>query len=100
MAITRNPLSSLIYSQLFEIGDTLFWDKTRPPEIEPADDDIEYIVREGDRIDNLAYEFLGSVQLWWVIMRRNELRLVPNDLVPGATIFIPARDSLGVRGII
>lgn len=100
MGVERHPFSPLINSELFQIGDTVFWDKTRPPEIAARDDDVEYIIKINERIDNLAYEKLGSPQLGWVIMLRNGMSLWPNDFVPGLKIFIPTRDSLAQRGII
>jgi hypothetical protein len=58
------------------------------------------MVKVADRLDNIAAGILGDKQLSWVILHRNGLRLLPNDLVPGKTIFIPTRDSLSRRGII
>jgi phage tail protein X len=30
-----------------------------------------YLVRDGDRIDQLAYRFLGMARLWWMIADAN-----------------------------
>ena len=100
MAIERDALSPLIHSKLFQIEETVFWDQTRPPEIGARDDDIEYYIKSDDRMDTLAFTKLGSSQLWWVIMRRNDLMLFPNDFVQGLKIFIPTRKGLVDRGII
>ena len=100
MGVRRNPLGPLSYSTLRRTQDTTFWEGTRPPEIEPADTDRAHTIRIADRLDNLAFGFLGDVNLGWVILHRNGLRLVPNDLVPGRKIYIPTRDSLRERGII
>lgn len=100
MAVTRNPLGPLIYAALHQINDVIWFDKTRPPTIDPQDDDEVYTVTNYDRVDLIASNRLGSEQLSWVILLRNNLRLVPNDFVPGMKIFIPSRDSLQRRGII
>ena len=99
-SIVRNVFSPLIHSRLLAIEEVVFWDKSRFPEILPRDDDTPYLVKKGERLDNLAFIQLGSEQLGWVIMIRNGLGLAPNDLVPGEKIYIPSIDSLNRRGII
>ncbi|MGD9726849.1 MAG: hypothetical protein AB7L09_00310 [Nitrospira sp.] len=100
MGVRRNPLGPLHYASLRRIGETTFWEQTRPPDIDPEDTDRAHTVRIADRIDNLAVAYLGSQHLWWVIMLRNGISLTPNGLVPGTKIFIPTRESLSRRGII
>lgn len=100
MAIMFNRDGPLRYATLFQINECLFYDKTRPPIIDARDDDEDYLVRIGDRLDLIASRRLGNENLGWVIMLRNDLRLMPNDLVPGITIKIPSRDSLSRRGIV
>ena len=100
MAVTRNPQGPLIYSTLHQINEAIWFDKTRPPTIDPQDDDEIYMVTNHDRIDLIAANRLGSEQMGWVILLRNNMRLAPNDLVPGMKIFIPSRDSLQRRGIV
>lgn len=100
MSAPRNPLDFLLHAELIKIEDVFFWDKSRPPEIESLDTDAEYIVKDIDRYDFLSFQKLQSSALGWAIMRRNEMRLWPNDMVPGAAIRIPTRDSLRQRGVI
>ena len=100
MAVSRDETGPLINAELFQFDDVLFWDRTRPPEIEAQDTDKTYIVKTGERIDLLAHRELGDMNLWWVIMVRNNLRLIPNDFVPGMKINIPTVDSLHQRGVI
>lgn len=100
MSIEFNEAGPLKYSTLIQIKECKFWDKTRPPKILPQDDDQQHIVRVGDRLDLLAFQKLGDSARGWIILLRNDLRLIPNDLVPGATIFIPTVNSLISRGII
>lgn len=100
MGVQRNPTGPLINAQLRQIEDAIFWGPTQPRDIDPWDDDLEYTVKIADRIDLIAAQKLNDPQLGWVIMHRNNLRLMPNDLVPGMKIYIPTRESLRTRGIV
>ncbi len=100
MGVKREPTGPLITSTLFQINECIFWGRTRPKTIAPQDDDERYVVTNFDRLDLIAARRLGDSQLGWVILARNDMRLAPNDLVPGNTIFIPTRQSLRQRGIV
>lgn len=101
----RNPVGPLLYSVLREINECRWWDKTRPPDIEPRDDDFDYRIRIGDMPDAMAGAMLDDDALGHLIMERNDsddytCRLWPNDFVPGRLIQIPSRAGLERRGII
>jgi hypothetical protein len=111
MGAKRNQEGPLRHARLVQVGSTdgvVFWDITRPPDVEAQDVDSDYTIEMGDRHDLLAFRKLGSSQLGWVIMERNDdlipeefdMRLWPNDFVPGITIKIPTRQSLDRRGIV
>lgn len=100
MAIIYNRDGPLRYATLFQINECLFYDKTRPPTIEPQDDDEDYLVKIEDRLDLIASRKLGNENYGWIIMLRNNLRLMPDDLLPGMTLKIPSRDGLSRRGIV
>ena len=100
MALSRNPIGPLRTAVLAQINEVVFFSPTVPPDIDPVDSDIPYIVKIADRLDLIAARILGDSQLAWIILHRNDLRLAPNDLVPGRTIFIPTRESLRRRGIL
>lgn len=100
MGVRRNPTGPLTTATLRKIGETIFWGPTRPRRIDPRDDDREYLIRIADQLDLIATRFYGDPQLGWIILLRNDLRLVPNDLVPGRKIFIPTRESLRRRGFV
>ena len=100
MSLSRNPDGPLQSATLSSIGEAIFWAPSRPKDIKPRDDDIGYIVKIGDRIDLIANRLLGTPYLWWVILHRNDLRLAPNDLVPGRTIYVPTTESLAQRGLL
>jgi hypothetical protein len=104
-SVRRNPLGPLRFSQLLRINECLFWGKTRPPLVEPRDDDSFLLIRSGDRQDLLAFGELGSSQLGWAIMERqdqqgDQMRLWPNDFYPGRKIQVPSRDGLEQRRIV
>jgi len=111
MGTSRNPQGPLAHSELIQIGEVdgvVFWDRTLPPRVLPDDRDESYIIEMGDRHDLLAFRKSASSQLGWVIMERNidivpeeiDMRLWPNDFVPGRTIKIPPRQSLRSRNIV
>lgn len=49
-----------------------------------------YIWKQGDRLDRLASQKLGSPLLWWKIMDANPMIQNPSDIRPGTEIRIPA----------
>jgi hypothetical protein len=100
MGLTRASTGPLSYATLYRDGEAVFWGGTNPPVIAPQDTDIVHTVTSSDRLDLIATRFLSDFQLGWVIMIRNDMRLAPNDLVPGMRIFIPTRESLRTRGIV
>tara|TARA_Y100000593_G_C4197434_1_gene280053 strand:- start:260 stop:535 length:276 start_codon:yes stop_codon:yes gene_type:complete len=51
------------------------------------DDDMYFIAQEGDRCDNLAYQFYEDPSLWWFIARVNNLK--SNNIPAGTSLRIP-----------
>lgn len=100
MPVKFNPDGPLQHADLLRIDNVEFFDKTRPPEIEPEDVDEPYRVKMGDRPDSVAFRRMGEQQYGWTIMLRNEMRLWPNDMVPGKEIQLPNVQSLKDRGIV
>ena len=43
------------------------------PIITPKSDDIYIITREGDRLDNLSWEYYQNPTYWWIIARANNI---------------------------
>ena len=60
-----------------------------PPRILASDQDIEYTVVAGDRIDNLAVRFYQDRYLWWVLADANGLTDPSVDLYPGMVLVVP-----------
>lgn len=100
MAIVFNTSGPLKYASMVQINEAVFWDKTRPPIISPQDDDERYLVKSYDRLDLIAFKKLGDPTRGWIILVRNNLSLIPNDLVPGSYIYIPTLTSLQENNII
>ena len=48
-----------------------------------------YQVVEGDRIDNIAYQYYGDPTLWWRIADANPSMMWFDDLTPGIVLRIP-----------
>ena len=55
---------------------------------EPRPDDRFHTVVAGDRIDALAFRYLGKADLWWVICDYNGLAF-PLELGTGTVLRIP-----------
>ena len=62
------------------------------PEIPLSADDLYVITTTGDRLDLLANQFYGDVNLWWIISFANieKIRRDSVALKPGIEIRIPS----------
>ena len=61
---------------------------------------IYHHVETGDRIDNLAFDFLNDTRLWWVIADMNPLLIKDTNILPvGEYIKIPTLDILEELGV-
>ena len=69
---------------------TTYLGVTRYPEIPDSENDIYIFCTEGERLDNLAYQYYGDSTLYWVIASANP-NLIYNLLYPvlGQQIRIP-----------
>ena len=50
-----------------------YYETTIYSDVPLRNDDIYIITQQGDRLDNLAYEFYGSSTYWWFIAKVNGL---------------------------
>ena len=59
--------------------------------VDPIEDQVEYTykARMGDRWDTLAYKYLGSATLWYVIANANNGLNGSIFIKPGTVITIP-----------
>jgi len=60
------------------------------PEIPLKETDTYIYVKQGDRLDILAYRYYGSVEDWWILARANELGKGTLYVTPGLQLRIPA----------
>ena len=65
------------------------------PDVPLSSDDIYIITQDGDRLDNLSYEFYNDTQFWWVILAANPNKLRKDSyyVALGEQIRIPANPS-------
>ena len=66
---------------------------TKVPE---RDTDQYFIAQEGDRCDNLAFEYYGNSSLWWFIARVNNLKTM--NIPAGTSLRIPI-DTQNAKGL-
>tara|TARA_Y100000004_G_C8930626_1_gene419750 strand:- start:699 stop:968 length:270 start_codon:yes stop_codon:yes gene_type:complete len=60
-------------TEITEKDKKLYYNTTIYSDVPLRNDDIYIITQSGDRLDNLAYEFYGSVTFWWFIAKVNNL---------------------------
>lgn len=80
---------------LDEIQDEYVWGILDLPPVIPRDDDQFYVWRENDRLDLLAYEYLGDPRHFPLIMHYNNIPdAMDMDDFAGTTLRIPSRETL------
>ena len=52
-----------------------------------SDTDMYFITQQGDKLDNLAYQYYGDANLWWFLARVNYLDKM--NVEPGLYIRVP-----------
>jgi len=55
-------------SKIFMKYDTTLYNK-----VTEANNDLFVITQDGDRLDNLAFQFYGDSSLWWFIAQTNNI---------------------------
>ena len=58
--------------------------------------DLHVISTEGDRLDNLAFQFYGDSSLWWYIAKANNLNSM--NIPAGKSLRIPASADGAIGG--
>ena len=59
------------------------------PRIPKSDQDTYIVTQGGDRLDTLAFQFLGDSSLWWIIAASNNLHDAPFTVPDGTILRIP-----------
>lgn len=62
----------------------------------PRPDDVFHTVTESDRIDLIAYRYLESAELWWIICDYNDI-FFPLDLEVGRVLRLPSIEQVEMR---
>lgn len=59
------------------------------PNIPKSDQDIYIMTQDGDRLDNIAFQFYGDASLWWIIATANNIHDAPIGIESGITLRVP-----------
>ena len=88
--------------QLISAGGKRYYLNTILPEIPLSQEDVYIITQDGDRLDNLSFEFYKDTQYWWVILAANPNKLRKDSyyVTLGEQIRIPANPSQYVNTFI
>ena len=62
--------------------------------IPETDSDIYVITQQGDRLDNLAFQFYGDQSLWWYIAKANNLSFM--TIPVGTSLRIPGTTNYAI----
>jgi hypothetical protein len=81
---------------LYKDGTEEFLGSRPPIDTTPRPDDRFHTVLEGDRVDALAYQYLGRADLWWILCDYNDI-FFPLDLETGTVLRIPSLDHVQMR---
>jgi nucleoid-associated protein YgaU len=69
-------------------NDVLSYETTLYQRVPETNGDLHIISTEGDRLDNLAFQFYGDPNLWWYIAKANNLTTM--NVAAGKSLVIPA----------
>jgi hypothetical protein len=61
--------------------------------IPKSDRDVYIVTQTGDRLDTIAYQFLGDQSLWYIIASANNIHDPSFAVEDGTTLRIPANYS-------
>ena len=70
------------------------YNSSLPPKIIQSPNDYYIISREGDRLDNIAYEYYKDASQWWVLAQANHLGKGSLNVPPGIRLRIPSQREL------
>ena len=74
----------------------LSYESTLYQRIPETNSDLHVIATEGDRLDNLAFQFYGDPNLWWYIAKANNLTAM--NVPAGKSLVIPASAEGAIGG--
>ena len=72
----------------------LSYDTTLYLRVPETNGDLHLISVEGDRLDNLAFQFYGDASLWWYIAKANNLKFM--TIPTGTSLRIPGTTQYAI----
>lgn len=90
------PDSRYATSVLYVDGSEEFLGTRERIDTSPRPDDVFHTVTESDRIDLIAYRYLGSAELWWIICDYNDI-FFPLQLEIGRVLRLPSIEQVEMR---
>ena len=90
---TKTTRKSLLPKQKKNV---LSYETTLYQRILETNGDLHVISTEGDRLDNLAFQFYGDPSLWWYIAKANNLTAL--NVPAGKSLVIPASAEGAIGG--
>lgn len=84
---------SYVYSDLYN-RDIIYLDTIQDYKVLPSKEDLLIEMREGDRLDILAYKLYGDEVLEWVILQANPQYSSAFDIKVGDIINAPAPEKV------
>ena len=90
---TKVTRKSLLQKQKKNV---LSYETTLYQRIPETNGDLHVIATEGDRLDNLAFQFYGDPNLWWYIAKANNLTAM--NVPAGNSLVIPASPEGAIGG--
>lgn len=86
-------LSRLNLNNFIRTSNAGFFEYDVMPDIPVSNLDVFYAVVEGDRPDLISYKFYNTVDLWWAILKANNIKFW-GDVKVGQVIRIPNYSSI------
>lgn len=78
-----------------ELQSAYVWGICDAPAVKNRDDDSFYTIQEGDRFDKIAYDYLGEVRYFWIVMEYNGVSdALSIDELIGKQIRIPSKTTI------
>tara|TARA_Y100000310_G_scaffold335820_1_gene418802 strand:+ start:717 stop:1004 length:288 start_codon:yes stop_codon:yes gene_type:complete len=78
----RKKLLSNNKNKVHSYGTTIY------EKVHENNNDIYVIAQEGDRLDNIAFQYYGDSKLWWYIATANKINTI--NIPPGTSLRIPS----------
>lgn len=90
--------SWLLFPDYFQVDGIEFFDTPDFPKFPESSNDQIITIDQTylGRLDLIANDFYGDVNLWWVIALVNNLEVIPTSMYIGMKLRIPVSDSITI----